>query len=140
MFKSLGKQIKRGLKVVRKTPICVLVLFVFIAMFIHYNMSKEGMTNQPSTPEKNQFIFFKMKECGHCKKMQPEWDILNNEKHVAGVEYVVYEASANQDKMNEYGVESFPTLKFHSKDGKIIDYDGERKSSAMKEFVEKNNA
>jgi len=135
MFKGLGKQIKKGLAVIRKTPICVLVLFVFIAMFIHYNMRIEGM----SAPSKNQFIFFKMETCGHCIKMQPEWDTLNTEMHVAGVEYITYEASADQGKMNEYGVESFPTLKFHKKDGKIIDYDGERTASAMKTFVENNN-
>mmetsp|Transcript_2110 Transcript_2110/g.2749 ORF Transcript_2110/g.2749 Transcript_2110/m.2749 type:complete len:349 (+) Transcript_2110:54-1100(+) len=86
---------------------------------------------------KNAFLFFQAPWCGHCRKLQPDYDKLK--KAYADTPNVIIGqldcAGAAQSTCSSYGVQGYPTLKTLA-DGKANDYNGARSFDAMKREVE----
>ena len=97
----------------------------------------EGNQNMEGRGE-NEFMFLKMNGCGHCKAMLGEWNKLK-QNPVAGCKFGEYEASKDDEIMNKYNVNSFPTLLLLPKgNGDPIPYDGDRTADSMRTFITKN--
>ena len=71
--------------------------------------------------------------CGHCKKMQPEFEetarALKHEVNVAEVD-----VTQNRQLGSRFDIKGFPTLLF-LRQGKVIKYQGARTATAMTEFA-----
>ena len=75
--------------------------------------------------------------CGHCKSLVPEYrkaaKLLDGVAKVGAVDMTKHESFGQQ-----YGIQGFPTIKlFVGKNPKPIDYNGDRTSAAMVEFVKR---
>lgn len=75
--------------------------------------------------------------CGHCKQLAPEYEQAASDLK-GSVKVAAIEATANEVKASEYGIEGFPTIKVFGpnamgpKDAE--DYQGERTAAAITEF------
>ena len=76
--------------------------------------------------------------CGHCKKLEPEWNELA--KKVKGsVKIAKLDATVNSKMAQKYGVNGYPTIKFfpsgRKSDSSFEDYTGSRDSTSMANWV-----
>jgi thiol-disulfide isomerase/thioredoxin len=83
------------------------------------------------------FRMFKMEGCPHCVAAKPEFDKILSTKEINGKPIEVSVVDSKDDLTTKFGVTSFPTF-ILTKDGKNINYDGERTSNAFLEFLKKN--
>tara|TARA_Y100000590_G_scaffold441658_1_gene568712 strand:- start:382 stop:1212 length:831 start_codon:yes stop_codon:yes gene_type:complete len=96
--------------------------------------------DEPAPVEDNkntEVMLFHADWCGHCKKFMPEWKKFVSE-HGNTVNTKDYEVSNPEAKTlsKKYGVQGFPTVVVKHADGHDH-YKGERKSGALKKFVDK---
>lgn len=117
--------------------ILIFIAFRFLldALFsslTNLRIMKEGMTGKDG----KKFILFHWKNCGHCKKMMPEWERF--ETVYSGNVYVgKVEKDEDPELVKKLGIKGFPTiLVLDEKNDKIVDYSGERTSEAFKDFIE----
>ena len=94
-------------------------------------------------PGKCAVVFFHATWCGYCVKFMPEWKKFKsqmNGKTVNGKQIVCIECSSEEkEKISNYGIESYPTLKLCDAQGNVIsDYEGERTVAGLKKFVNNN--
>ena len=84
------------------------------------------------------FVEFYAPWCGHCKKLEPEWNKVGSELK-GKVKVAKVDATANTNLASRFGVSGYPTLKFFpaglTRDGDALPYDGARDSTAMIEFA-----
>mmetsp|Transcript_102978 Transcript_102978/g.261599 ORF Transcript_102978/g.261599 Transcript_102978/m.261599 type:complete len:348 (+) Transcript_102978:62-1105(+) len=89
------------------------------------------------TEGKNALLFFMAPWCGHCKKMQPDFDKLK--KTFADTPNVVIGqldcAGTAQSTCGSHSVQGYPTIKLVV-DGKMSDFNGARDFGGMKREVE----
>jgi len=76
--------------------------------------------------------------CGHCKALAPEWEQAAADLK-GSVKVAALEATANEQKAAEYGIQGFPTIKVFGPSAMgpsdADDYEGERTASAITEFA-----
>lgn len=75
--------------------------------------------------------------CGHCKKMAPEWEKLENEGHPFGVGEV--DCTKSAELCQQEGVRGYPTVKLVTPFGNEL-YRGQRTAEAIAEFVRAHGA
>jgi len=76
--------------------------------------------------------------CGYSKQFLNELENgLGDDIHQNGADIVLVDCEKNKDVCNAMGVEGFPTLILHTSNGNI-NYDGERNSSSIIEFIRNN--
>ena len=77
------------------------------------------------------FVLFSSSTCPHCTDMKPEWKKLEDSAP-DGVN--VLNVEDDEKTFAKAGVMGFPTMALF-KDGKAIEYPGERKADAMRAFI-----
>lgn len=83
-------------------------------------------------------VEFYVNYCPHCRAFKPIWKEAAEELQ-GKVKVGAVDCKSNQNKASEYNIEAYPTIKFfppgkQAKDN-LLDYDGERSSSAIVEWV-----
>ncbi len=73
---------------------------------------------------KVEVILFKADWCGHCKRFKPVWEQLQKQ-FASKFTFTTYDADKNQDKLEEYKVDGFPTILFKD-GGHVKPYEGSR--------------
>jgi protein disulfide-isomerase A1 len=84
--------------------------------------------------DKDVFVEFYAPWCGHCKQLAPIWDKLG-EAFADKSDVMIAKMDSTANEVEEVKVQSFPTLKFFTKDGQIVDYNGGRTLEDLKKFV-----
>jgi len=88
---------------------------------------------------KHAFVEFYAPWCGHCKNLEPEYEIIADA--FAGVGNVVIakvDADAHRELGTRFGVSGFPTLKFFEKGGSLsspLAYEGGRSADDIISYV-----
>ena len=108
-------------------------------------MQQNMMSSSTHETKPVEIFFFNVDWCPHCKSAKPEWQAFSDEyngKNVNG--YVISCSDKNcTDEadpqttylINEYKIESYPTVKMW-KENKQIEFDAKITKSALKQFVE----
>ncbi|CAM6081511.1 unnamed protein product [Calypogeia fissa] len=79
--------------------------------------------------------------CGHCKSLAPILDeVAVSFESDPDVVIAKFDATANDVDSDLFDVRGFPTLYFHSAEGVITPYDGERTKEAITEFINENRS
>lgn len=77
--------------------------------------------------------------CGHCKKLQPEWEEAARKLEGSGAFLGWVDATAETELAAIYGVQGFPTIKLFPGGKKTHadakDYKGERTASAIAKYL-----
>jgi thiol-disulfide isomerase/thioredoxin len=134
--------------------IALLILFSIVA-FLYYNHyvlpkmktaykpNNELMNNENITPDTAELLFFYANWCPHCNSAKPIWNKLKSDyanKTVNGYKIIFTEidcseeTTENDNMMQKYNVEGYPTIKL-IKDGRVIDYDASPESSTLVQFL-----
>jgi protein disulfide-isomerase A1 len=79
--------------------------------------------------------------CGHCKKLEPEYDTASVElaKHGLKIAKVNADEAENKDLAQKYGIRGFPTLKLFRSGKFSNDYEGARSADAIVSYVKKQS-
>lgn len=92
--------------------------------------------NNSKTTTKPKLILFYVDWCKHCKNLKPEWKKLAS-KIKGLVETVSINGDTNQEMMELYNVDKFPTVVYD--DGmNAIEYEGQMNADGLKQFVVTN--
>jgi thioredoxin 1 len=81
-------------------------------------------------------ILFHWKDCGHCKKMMPEWQRfvkLNGNNSKVKIETV--EKDDAPDLVQKYNVQGFPTIIAINNGKKVKEFEGERTVDDLQRFA-----
>ena len=144
----------------KKIMVGIFIFIVFIIVIIWWmrrrkptgtfddvaNSTNRNNTETGENSGKEALIyFFHADWCPHCKKAQPEWDTfmtghdnkLKNDYKIKciSVDCTDDKESTAKQLINQYNVESYPTVKM-VKDNKTIDYDASVKTESLNKFVE----
>ena len=84
---------------------------------------------------KNAFVEFYAPWCGHCKQLAPVWDQLG-EKYKDHADILIAKVDSTANEIENVKIQSFPTIKYFTKDGDVIDYSNDRSLDAFVSFLE----
>lgn len=107
----------------------------------YYFIKKSTLVRQgfQSGSGRNEFVLYYAEWCPHCKTTVPEFDKLasNGTVTVNGktVHCMKYEADASPEVMQTKSIQGFPTLRFESAEGKIVEYKGTRDADGFLKFL-----
>jgi len=73
--------------------------------------------------------------CGHCKQLAPIWDKLG-EHYKDSETILVAKMDSTANEVEDVKIQSFPTIKFFSKDGETVDYKGGRTFDDFVKFLD----
>ena len=120
-------------KILSNKKIQILVLlFICVMLF----PQKEAMTVSKYNGVPVTFYNFNTKWCYYSKRMQPEWDKLDKYyKKNKKVTIKDIDCDKNMKLCKKFNVEKYPTL-IRVKNGKQVQYDGERVLASFIKFVE----
>jgi len=130
--------------------IIVLVIFLSVTYYAYYNIYKKSETNKfknvANANRRNKEVtifFFHVDWCPHCKKALPEWTTFkaqNDGKQVNGYLVKCVELNCTNETsditraINEYNIDSYPTVKM-LKENQKIEFDSKITSTALDSFV-----
>jgi thiol-disulfide isomerase/thioredoxin len=140
------------------------IIFIFIAAAIYayeqFAASKKSenkfkdVANYSDSREKTADIyFFHVDWCPHCIKAIPEWKSFSDEydgKVINDYKVVCHDVDCTEDSndknpaekakvqnyIEQYGIDSYPTLKMSLSDGEMVDFDAKISKSSLEKFVE----
>jgi len=87
------------------------------------------------TSGKDVIVEFYAPWCGHCKQLAPIWDKLG-EAFKDSETVIVAKMDSTANEVEDVKVQSFPTIKYFTKDGETIDYKGGRSFEDLKKFLD----
>lgn len=108
----------------------------------NHQTNREGLENKSPAKEAEIMLFY-ADWCPHCKTAKPEWESVKSEydgKVINGykVLFKEYNCTAetpeNEQLMDKYKVEGFPTIKL-IKDNQVVEYDAKPSKDTIKQFL-----
>jgi len=108
-----------------------------------FNANREHATTDPNSNKTAEMMLFYVDWCPHCKTAKPEWENLKTEyegKQINGynIKFTEYnctaESAENDELMNKYKIEGYPTIKLLKGD-QVIEYDAKPTKSTMEQFL-----
>lgn len=117
------------------------VLTVSVALG-YYFIKKSTLVRQgfQSGSGMDEFVLYYANWCPHCKTTVPEFDKLasNGTVTVNGktVHCKKFEADEHPQVIQAKNIQGFPTLRFESAQGKIVEYKGARDADSFLKFLE----
>jgi thiol-disulfide isomerase/thioredoxin len=108
-----------------------------------FNTNRNNGSSDPNSNKTAEMLLFYVDWCPHCKTAKPEWENLKSEyegKQINGYTLIfteyncTAETSENEELMNKYKIEGYPTIKL-LKDSQVIEYDAKPTKSTMDQFL-----
>tara|TARA_B100000035_G_scaffold313051_1_gene325870 strand:- start:48 stop:461 length:414 start_codon:yes stop_codon:yes gene_type:complete len=120
------------LPMLKKAVVLLVVGLVVYYVYKHFFL-KEDMENG----ENGVLRFFYADWCPHCNSVKPEWEKLTK-KYKGQTQLKKVDCSNGRPSIaKKLNVEGFPTF-ILSKNGKNIEYDGERTTNGLLSFLNEN--
>jgi len=91
--------------------------------------------SQHITNNKHTLVEFYAPWCGHCKKLEPEYEKAASNLKLKSVPLAKVDATEEKDIASKYNVKGFPFMIWFE-DGKEVTYDGGRTSDTIVEWVQ----
>lgn len=119
--------------------IIAIILTVVLIYMIFRKPSKETFTKREEKQKDDEYSLFLFygEQCGHCKKMKPEWERL---KSILPPNIRTYEMESSDPNMGAYNIEGVPTIRFYKGEplptNNGINYTGNRTAEEILKFVE----
>ena len=140
----LAKTLKNVVKLIEKQP-AILKFVIYVAiiyglyhlfLLVQWKLAEQGLFVQEGfTGKGKEFTLFYWKDCGHCKKMMPEWDKFQSTFKKPGITVNKVEKDQNPKAMQALDIQGFPSIMLLNNGKKVKDYEGERTASAFAAFA-----
>lgn len=146
-----SKKSGKALKYLKENWVSILLLVVIIVLLIlgivysQKNCNRRGNNFEFFDTNSSEpcFTLFHAPWCGHCKRVMPEWDKLNNMNSVNSsgkkVKIIKVNCDENKDLATKHGVSGFPTIKYFpngmSSHTNSKQYSGERNTTEFVKFI-----
>lgn len=117
---------------------CMCFIFIIIILLSFRTKSFENMDNKDN---KKYFVLFYWDQCGHCKKMMPEWDDFVHKYHAkfpSNPPIILHKFEKNNtpSHFKHLNIDSFPTILLLDHHFKLIkSFDNTRTSSSFLSFL-----
>jgi len=72
--------------------------------------------------------------CGHCKKLEPEWELAATDLAPDGIKLAKVDATEAAELAQKYDVTGYPTIKMFRK-GSVFDYNGGRERHSIVSYL-----
>ena len=72
--------------------------------------------------------------CGHCKQLEPEYEVAAEKLKEHDIPLAKVDATANEEIARKYEIQGYPTMKVF-RSGTPYDYDGPRKTDGIVEYM-----
>ena len=153
---SIFSRLQTTLAQPRTRIIIVCLLLVLSAMLFAYyyviapKLKPSYVANNELKPSNNgladkeaELILFYADWCPHCKTAKPEWNEVKekyNGKTINGYTILFTEVNCTtetseiEEKMRQYKIEGFPTIKL-LKDGQVVEFDAKPTQSNLNQFL-----
>lgn len=121
--------------------IVIAFVFLLLAVSIYYNLNSNGKQEKFGEPKQKIMLFYAI-WCPHCERYldSGKWDDLSkrfSDKYE--VEFLKYDYDKNKVLGDKYNINSFPSIIYEDKDGKVYKFDGDRSSdSDVEAFIKKH--
>lgn len=138
----------------------IIVIFVIASLYAYKQFAaskiseskfKDVANNYPREKTADIF-FFHVDWCPHCRKAMPDWKSFSDEydgKVINDYKIVCHDVDCTEDSndnnpsqkaivqnyIDQYGIESYPTLKMSLSDGEMVDFDAKISKSSLEQFV-----
>jgi len=154
-----GGQIKQGFLQTAKDTlfkywwgVLLVIVFGFLGYLAYkqfvddktvFKANREHVPIDQNSNKTATMMLFYVDWCPHCKTAKPEWEDLKSEyegKNINGYTLVFTEYNCtaetpeNEELMNKYKIEGYPTIKL-LKDNQVIEYDAKPTKSTMSQFL-----
>jgi len=75
--------------------------------------------------------------CGHCVALEPEFEKASKMVHDAEISahLATFDGSMYREKLKDFGLKGFPTIRWYTPHGDFFDYTGPRKASQISNWV-----
>jgi len=142
----MAKIIMNALKSFKKLHI-LLKIVIFLGLFFLVRIALDkllwGAHDQEGQVEGfhdvshgKRVILFHWKDCGHCKKMMPEWERFKKlNAHNKNYKIIALEKDEAPELIQKHNVQGFPTIIGTNEKGeKVKDFEGDRKAEDLQRF------
>ena len=112
----------------------LLVIVLFAAYYI--SISQQSKREYYSGGDAKLIMYY-ADWCGHCQTTKPEYKKLGKSQKVNGktVSVEMVNADANRKAIEKAGVRGFPTIHLVHKNGKRVEFQGNRTAANFKKFL-----
>jgi len=108
--------------------VVIYFLYVVVDKYLNYRQCNSN------SKDKNILLLYFVPWCGYCRKLTPIWKKI--QKKLKGrVTCISINCEKSPDLCKRDGVTGYPTIRLVTKDGKVIDYDGDRSESDLSNFA-----
>ena len=110
----------------------ITVKFAYSYFSNFYKTIDNANTDNADTNKK--MILFYWTDCGHCKKMMPIWDKLQQDypQYYSKIE----KAEITPAQENEFNITGYPVIFMTKNNKKYLEYNGDRTYDAIKNFFD----
>ena len=134
--KTLSKFHKQPLPVKLLIALAVIFLLRYLVNELMGGAYLQSSMLEGFSGQGKEFTLFYWKDCGHCKKMMPEWQRFvklnaNNKK----VKIETVEKDDAPELIQKYNVQGFPTIIAINDGKKVKEFDGERTVDDLQRFT-----
>ena len=137
--------------------IILIVIFIIIFSLVAYygyfkyykqNNTTKDISNANRRNDGVSILFFHVEWCPHCKKAIPEWNQFVAQfdgKEVNGYTIKCVDMNCTEEtsdilsSINQYNIDSYPTIKMLKED-QVIEFDSKITKYSLEEFVDKMTA
>lgn len=107
------------------------------------SQKQNNIENYNNNNKKNKLCLFFAKWCSHSRNFFPEWEnckkkINSNKLLSSKLSCVEFDCDNDKEMCRKYSVKGYPTILLHTESGKIINYNGQRETNDIIDFVNKN--
>ena len=139
---------KNNVQLLKKILMVIFLIIIVVAIFTPKSVTPSltagvginahlgnlnGNFNIETFENNGSAVLFYAPWCGHCKRMMPEWDKLQQSNSNVSIEKV--NCDDNPEMANKHGVNGFPTIKYLpnglNDPNNGVTYNGERNSQAL---------
>ena len=123
-----------GLLVVLALIVIGIITVKFASSYFSNFYKTIDNANTDNADTNKKMILFYWTDCGHCKKMMPIWDKLQQDypQYYSKIE----KADITPAQENEFNITGYPVIFMTKNNKKYLEYNGDRTYDAIKNFFD----
>lgn len=123
--------------------ILIIVIVIILYFLLNSLVQYEQFNNINNNTNNNNYeiVLYYANWCGWCKKFMPEWDQFKqwSNTNLSNVKVTKIDCTNNNNQCQKANVQGFPTVILYKNNQKLTEFNGQRTSNNLINFVRKWN-